>query len=214
MEIPLSSRHLSSNTWRNKTAAVVLLAAVPALAHDGVGLSLGHVLVSRLESRFVAPELSPDEQIDGIIALGGALDRMEAAAVLARQYPNARLIITGKGEEASHQRVIAIGAAPEQLVLETKADNTYENAVYTRQLVNPKPGERFLLVTSAAHMPRAVGCFRKVGFDVVPWPVTPNAAPKYRYAMNIAQHEWIGLLAYRLRGRTDAFLPGPETRTR
>ena len=165
-------------------------------------------------TRFAMPSLAPDDHIDGIIALGGGPDRMEAAAVLARQYPNARLIITGKGEEASHQRVLAIGAAPEQLVLETHADNTYENAVYTRRIVNPKPGERFLLVTSAAHMPRAVGCFRKAGFDVVPWPVTPNAAPKYRYAMNIAQHEWIGLLAYRLRGRTDAFLPGPETRTR
>ena len=62
-------------------------------------------------------------------------------------------------------------------------------------------------------MPRAVGCFRKAGFDVLPWPVT-TAGAKYRYAMSIAQHEWLGLIAYRLQGRTDSLVPGAQASIR
>jgi uncharacterized SAM-binding protein YcdF (DUF218 family) len=50
--------------------------------------------------------------------------------------------------------------------LEPRSRNTGENSVFTKELVKPTPGERWLLVTSAQYMPRAVGCFRKVGFPV------------------------------------------------
>jgi uncharacterized SAM-binding protein YcdF (DUF218 family) len=56
--------------------------------------------------------------------------------------------------------------------------NTCSNAVFSAQLIAPGPEDRWLLVTSALHMPPAIGGFRKAGFPVEPWPVyEANAAP-------------------------------------
>jgi hypothetical protein len=101
------------------------------------------------------------------------------------------------------------GIAPDRLLLETKARNTYENAVFTQQLIAPLAEERWLLVTSAVHMPRAVGCFRRAGFTVLPWPVTMSAERSAGW-MEFAKHEWVGLLVYRFLGRTDSLFPGPD----
>src|SRR5690606_15779763 len=116
----------------------------------------------------------------------------------------------------------ALGVAAERLTLENRSRNTHENAVFTRELLAPESGEVWLLVTSAFHMPRAVGLFRKAGFPVVPWPVDyrtsgeegvglfrDNAADALQ-ATTTAIREWIGLAAYYLSGRIDDVLPGPE----
>ena len=115
-----------------------------------------------------------------------------------------------------------LGVAPDRLELENRARNTYENARYARELVAPVAGETWILVTSAFHMPRAVGCFRAVGWEVVPYPVAHLTAGESRGAalgLNLASglrwlglglHEWLGLVAYRLAGRIDTLLPGPE----
>jgi hypothetical protein len=84
--------------------------------------------------------------------------------------------------------------------------------IYSKQLAQPKQGERWLLVTSAYHMPRAIGCFRRAGFDVEAYPVNWRRTPRPRRGINLFDdpvHEWEGLLAYRLTGRTDALLPAP-----
>ena len=94
------------------------------------------------------------------------------------------------------------------------------NAILTRRLVGPRPGETWLLVTSASHMPRAVGVFRHAGWDVVPWPVNYRTGrslavwydapfPERLGQFEVALKEWIGLIAYRLMGRTDALFPAP-----
>ena len=106
--------------------------------------------------------------------------------------------------------------------MEDRSRNTVENAVFTRRLVDPKPGERWLLVTSAWHMPRAMGVFRKAGFAVEAFPVdwltedkTADYVRPYLRAprgLSIADDglkEWLGLLVYRLAGYTDALFPGP-----
>jgi uncharacterized SAM-binding protein YcdF (DUF218 family) len=91
----------------------------------------------------------------------------------------------------------------------------------TKDLVKPKAGERWLLVTSAFHMPRSVGLFRKVGFAVEPYPVDwrvggredlltfTNVAGDGLARTDTAVREWMGLVAYRLTGRIDELLPGP-----
>ena len=173
------------------------------------GLPLGPLLVPPLEARIPAATLTGGEDIDGIISLGGGFDRAVEAVRLARIYPNARLVITGYGEADAHHYARASGIAAGRLTIEPASRNTFENAVFTRRLLAPRPGQRWLLVTSHAHMPRAVGSFRKAGFDVLPWPVT-TALPEYRFTNWMARHEWLGLLAYRLLGRTDAFWPGPD----
>ena len=105
-------------------------------------------------------------------------------------------------------------------MLETRSRNTEENAVFTKELVQPKPGERWLLVTSAQHMPRAIGCFRRAGFPVEAYPVDWHTRRALRLApmetlsgglgrLDNAVHEWIGLVSYWLTGRTSELLPGP-----
>ncbi len=107
------------------------------------------------------------------------------------------------------------------MTFEEKSRNTWENAIFTRALVKPKPDETWLLVTSAWHMPRAMGIFRKAGFKVTAYPVdyrdlwqfarSSAAALALDEMMRLdnAMHEWIGLVAYRLTGRTDAWFPAP-----
>jgi uncharacterized SAM-binding protein YcdF (DUF218 family) len=222
-----------------------------ALAAAALGLALltpaGALLLRPLEDRFPRPPANLPAP-DGIIVLGGATDaartsargevylngeaaRMTTAVELARRYPAARLVFTGgsaalfeKGEAeavAARKLWLALGMPEERMTFEEKSRNTWENAVFTRDLVKPKHGETWLLVTSAWHVPRSAGIFRRAGFAVVPYPVayrTYGDARDYllfppaieRAAMlECAVREWIGLLAYRLTGKTDALFPAP-----
>ena len=158
--------------------------------------SLGAMMLNPLEERFPKPPL-PDS-VDGIVVLGGGFegainlarggyelnsggDRMVETAILARRYPAAKIVVTGgtgtlllegEGDADTAPRLLtALGVAPDRLVLENRSRNTYENAVFTKELVTPKPGETWLLVTSAFHMPRAKALFDKAGFATVAWPV-------------------------------------------
>jgi uncharacterized SAM-binding protein YcdF (DUF218 family) len=208
---------------------------------------LGNLLLYPLESRFPAWDRSRGAP-DGIIVLGGsvdtdlsaahrtpvvshAADRMLAPAELARRYPNARIVFTGgtanlvstEAREADYSAPIleSLGIPKERLILERDSRNTWENAIFTKQLVAPKPGERWLLVTSAFHMPRSMGIFRKAGFDVEAYPVDWRMGGRdelFAFTRNgadglgktdVAVREWIGLLAYRVMGRTGELLPGP-----
>ena len=106
-------------------------------------------------------------------------------------------------------------------MFEDRSRNTHENAVFSHALAQPKPGETWVLITSAFHMPRAVGAFRRAGWTVVPYPVdyALEPDPPMSWQMDFlgamgtlrsAVHEWTGLAAYRLTGKTDALFPAPE----
>jgi uncharacterized SAM-binding protein YcdF (DUF218 family) len=115
----------------------------------------------------------------------------------------------------------ALGVAAERITAEEQSRNTIENAVFSRLLANPKPGERWLLVTSAYHMPRAMAAFGAAGFAVEAYPVdwrTRGPIDAFRPFSSLgdglrrtdtAMHEWVGLLTYRLTGKTAALFPGP-----
>lgn len=169
---------------------------------------LGPTLVEPLEDRFASPAALP-ARIDGIIAVGGGYDRMMEAVRLAKMFPLAHLLFTGDGEERWLDYAQAAGIDPNRLTVEPLSGTTYENAQFSSAMVRPNPSQTWLLVTSAAHMPRTVGTFRKAGFSVKPWPVRRtevSAADAYA----VARHEWLGLVAYWLLGRTDTLFPGPR----
>jgi len=207
---------------------------------------IGHWLIIPLEDRFPRPA-SPPADVTGIIILGGAQSNAVTAArgilatndyaerlieglSLARRFPNARVVFSGGspeliGERPSEAIVNAallelLPVTGDRVVMEERSRNTFENAVYTKQLINPAPDEVWLLVTTAFHMPRSIGVFRAVGWDVVPWPVDYQTTGRFEFDLsidiagglnnlNIAMHEIIGLVAYRLMGRTGRLLPGP-----
>ncbi|WP_291362905.1 YdcF family protein [Acetobacter sp. UBA5411] len=199
-----------------------------------------------IEDRF--PQVrTPPEHVDGIIVLGGSIDcltsqdrqtpvtgaagdRLTTFVALARRYPDAKLVFTGGSgdieqgitNEAKWVRLIfeSLGLSDDRVIYENRSRTTRENATDSFALVHPKPDETWILVTSASHMPRSVGVFRKAGWRVLPWPVGYVSRDHiHNYSLSLgnrfaildwAAHEWIGMAAYRLRGWTDTFFPKPE----
>jgi uncharacterized SAM-binding protein YcdF (DUF218 family) len=206
----------------------------------------GNLLIYPLEHRFPPWDASRGAP-DGIIILGGAIgpdasgandgaalnesaERVTAAAGLARRYPQARIVYSGgNGDLFASGRTEAEFALPllesfgierARIALEDRSRTTYENAAFSKELVKPKLGERWLIVTSAHHMPRSIGVFRAVGFPVEAYPVDwrtgstlmvlrRNASGGLQRT-DTAMHEWIGLAAYFLAGRTSEFFPAPR----
>lgn len=175
----------------------------------------------------ISPKLSLAR---GRPAVRDASERLFSAAALARLYPDARLILCGgivspyphaiPESSVMRELLASIGVAPERLEVETQSRNTHENAVYAMELARPKAEETWLLVTSGTHMPRAVGSFRKAGWTALPYPVdyltdgtvsieTGFELSKELRRVDIAAHEWIGLLGYSLLGWTDEIYPRP-----
>jgi len=212
------------------------------------GLSpVGNALMIPLEDRFPRWDAARGAP-DGIIVLGGAIspdvsaardevalneaaERLTVAAELARRYPAARIVFSGgsgaliydEGAEAPFAlRLLEdLGIPRARILLEDRSRNTVENAIFSKALIQPKPGERWLLVTSAHHLPRAIGVFRKMGFPVEPYPVdwrTRGAADALHPFATLgdglrrsdtAVREWVGLAVYWLTGRSSALFPGP-----
>jgi len=235
---------LYTSWWRLGRFAVA--AAVILLAVAGLS-PLGQAMILPLEDRF-APLADDAPPPDGIIVLGGAFDtlvspargvtalneaaeRLTALVSLARRYPSAKLVFSGGSEQVfyrgareadlARKMLAEAGLDPERLVLEGRSRNTFQNALMTKGILRPKASERWLLVTSAFHMPRAIGCFRRVGFPVVPYPVdyrTRGRADLLRpfdkvseglRRVDLASREWAGLAVYWLTGRSSAFFPAP-----
>jgi uncharacterized SAM-binding protein YcdF (DUF218 family) len=133
-------------------------------------------------------------------------------------------LISNEAREADFAGAIfeGLGIDKSRLIMERDSRNTLENAVFSKALVVPKEGERWLLVTSASHMPRSVGLFRKAGFAVEPYPVDwrvggrsdifnfTNIAIDGLGRTDMAVREWMGLIAYRVTGKIDDLLPGPS----
>ncbi len=168
--------------------------------------------------------------------LNEAGERIVEAAILARRFPEAKIAFTGgdagilyksDSEAAGAAELLtALGVPRERLILEASARDTYENAVFLKEELGKAgdlgPGTRWVLITSAYHMSRAMGSFRAAGFQVEPWPVdyrTRGAADLTRpfdkvseglRRVDVAMREWVGLLAYWLTGRSDALFPGPH----
>jgi uncharacterized SAM-binding protein YcdF (DUF218 family) len=236
---------LTRTAWRRLGRRLLTCGVVAFL---GVGLlPVGEWLFVPLESRFPRTDLERGPPPAGIIVLGGAEDsrvdpprelaglnesaeRYTEAVALSRRFPQARIVFTGgsglllrtgTAESVTANRLLqALGVGQERLTLEGRARDTYENAILTKALVDPKSGERWLLVTSAWHMPRAIGCFRRAGFAVEPWPVDYRTGGRLRLwpgdklvdglrELDAAAREYAGLLMYYLSGRTDSLFPRP-----
>lgn len=240
----LAGLALLATRWR-RTGKRLAVASLVLLLAAGF-LPVGNLLIHVLEQRF--PPWDPARGApDGIVVLGGAISpelskeygepavngsagRIIAIVRLARQFPAARIVYSGgnpaliPGGPAEADFLYPLldnfGVPRERVQLEGRSRNTAENAAFSKDIAKPKAGDRWLLVTSAEHMPRAIGCFRRAGFAVEAYPVNwrlprrIGLSPSRSLAGGLnrfdrASHEWIGLLAYWLTGRTSEFLPGP-----
>jgi uncharacterized SAM-binding protein YcdF (DUF218 family) len=201
---------------------------------------LGDLLLRPLETQFPAqPALT---RVDGIIVLGGAEDtgitrhwggtqvneageRLTEGALLALRFPQARLVFTGGSARVGREEDttdpsemvralwLGLGIASERITLEQNSRNTAENASLTRDLVQPQPGEVWVLVTSAFHMPRAHETFVRQGWEgITAWPVDFRSGDladgrgvwrldRNLLGMNLALKEHLGTLVYRMTGK-------------
>lgn len=208
---------------------------------------VGDYLIRPLEERFSKPQELP-ESVDGILVLGGGEDlqrslswqsaelglggdRYIGAAKLAKIYPKVPVIFSGgsgsvqlqnsgKESDLASELLTTVGIEPNRLILESDSRNTYENFINTLPLL-PKGDGTYLLVTSAYHMPRAVGIARNLEINVIPYPVDYRSnSPEYRHwdfdlfdhlkSLEPAVKEWIGLSIYLLTGKTERWFPSPD----
>jgi uncharacterized SAM-binding protein YcdF (DUF218 family) len=215
--------------------AMILIATLP----------LGEWLLYPLERRFPANPVLP-ARVDGIIVLGGSEDAVRSAfwnqtelgesaerdlafLMLARRYPDARLVFAGgsgslarqeyKGADVAKRLFEEQGLDLARITFESRSRNTCENVKYTQALVRPTPDQTWILVTTAWHMPRSFGIFSKAGWVTIPYPVDhwTDSAHLLRVDLDLAGHlrdltygvkEWIGLAAYYATGRTSSLFPG------
>lgn len=223
----------------------VMLAAIMGILVLIAVLPLGNWMLYPLETRFAIPgDLG---KVDGIIVLSGAFNARNSAfrgapvlnqyagrfttfMELARRYPQAKLVFSGGAVFAMHNNVTeadigrwffeAQGLDVQRILFEHKSRNTHENVVYSKQIAQPQPGEHWILVTSAAHMPRSVGLFRKNDWNVTPYPAGYVTMPFLEMPRGVdlggrlerlddAVKEWTGLMAYYALGRTSAIFPAP-----
>lgn len=200
----------------------------------------GEVILRPLEAQY--PRSPTLTQLDGIIVLGGAEEiganfqwggeqaneageRLVEAAILALKHPDVPLVFTGgvasfkEGDistapsDMARNLWVALGVAPDRIILEQASRNTSENATMSRDLVAPKPGETWVLVTSAYHMPRSIQTFERAGWTgLVPWPVDYRSGnlglgraswqlDRNLQMANIAIKEHVGALVYRVMGK-------------
>lgn len=230
--------------WRRIGGFSALLAALVLFVT--LFTTTGTVALQVLEARFPKPAADP-QVVSCMIVLGGALDneintarggmelnqaadRFVEALRLARNHPQARILISGgdgsisggyEGEAQTAERLFsAFGILPERLVKENTSRTTYENSLNTAALLKSNGLENCLLVTSAFHMPRAIGLFRKAGIPVIPWPVDYRTSGIVGPALDFTQpalnaqitttaaREWMSLTAYYLAGRIGTLFPG------
>lgn len=193
-------------------------------------------LLRPLENRYAMPPAETIDQYVGIIVLGGALgpsdvyaahgqvpisgaaERMTVSVALLRQHPALQLVFSGgEGQlittgisESEMARAFyrEQGVEMSRAQFEGRSRNTRENARYVAELLAQRCKEPWLLVTSAAHMPRAMAEFQATGCNVTPYPVgfrTGAATTLREYSIEeslqswvVAIHEWLGSMVYRL----------------
>ena len=220
------------------------LGAVAGLLIGGFS-PLSTFVIRPLETAF-PPFQDEGQPVKGIIVLGGALvsdvtmargqmsineagERLTALVGLARRHPDARIVFAGGAgnftgapisESDALEKVIGDMLPERAITYERLSRTTRENATMSFRLLRPKPEERWLLVTSAWHMPRAMGLFRAAGWPVTAYPVDYRSTGTGEDLMpfsavslglrrlDVAVKEWLGLVFARLAGQTDALWPG------
>jgi uncharacterized SAM-binding protein YcdF (DUF218 family) len=227
---------------RRPAGRVISIIALVAFLFAGLS-PLGNMILTPLEQRF--PGMKYPDRVDGIIVLGGSYDTeirsylstivlgedtepMTLIASLARRYPDAKVIFSGGSEQRAlgpneaaiaRQFFVSFGVAAERIKIEDQSRNTEENARFTSRLVKPTPNQIWLLVTSAYHMPRAIGTFRQAGFNVIAFPAgwrthgwrdfywPADRATENLRRVDIAMHEWVGLAVYHVLGYSPDWFP-------
>lgn len=227
---------LATSTKAYKRLALILcLWLVIAIA------PIGHWLLKPLENRFTNPVSLKD--VKGIIVLGGGQRlgpiqkqpysgygqhsaRMIAGLSIAKQHELPLYFVGGQRniDGVTYHESTAIAQLHQQwgldspLIIDNTSRNTFDNAIIAKRLLIEQPSEQFILITSAAHMPRAMGVFQRIGLNPIPYSVNYHVVGKPQwfnsstlvsrlYLIDYAAHEWLGMIQYYTLGRSTQLFP-------
>ncbi len=227
--------------WR-RLGLTLLAAAGMLLVIFGI-LPTGQWLIAPLEARFARPSDEAIKTAAGLIVLGGTEQpgmtrsrgepslgfeaaRLAGAAAFAHRLADKPVLYSGGYREpggttqadVARDFLLGVGIAGTRLLLEDQSQDTAENAIYTQKMLGKRAAGPWLLVTSAFHMPRAMGAFQRAGMTVIAYPVayrsSGNGVNVWNFDVaenlricDLAMHEWIGLVAYYVTGRSDELFP-------
>jgi uncharacterized SAM-binding protein YcdF (DUF218 family) len=196
------------------------------------------IFMRALESRYPVLAVENLQRADAVVMLGGmidantlrggrpefhdAVDRLSASLEILYQKKADYLLISGgsglmlqgglREGEVLRAFLVKQGMSPDKILADSLSRNTHENAIESSKIIAARKFKRVILVTSAFHMPRSVACFRKVGQEVVPYPVDFKAADHSSFPesffpsaqgigdFSTAVREIVGLLAYKVKG--------------
>jgi len=201
-----------------------------------------HLILGTLEQHITPPTTLSN--VDSVVVLGGGQQRKQsylfpysgfgqhngrliAAIDLAKKLKVPLIFVGGKlrkdsnNYRESHSLEMLLSLAdfsPAMVFINDDSNDTYDNARQAKTMLLKQQLSHSLLITSAAHMPRAVGVFKQQAITVTPFPVeykvgkspqwfTQPSLVKKLYLIEYGLHEWLGLLKYYLLGMTQAFLP-------
>lgn len=230
--------------WKSTLSNKILIGTAGIFLFFGA-FPVGYNAMVMLESQYARPTVMPT-QVDGIIVLGGAfnatlsektgmvsangnVNRMIDFIDLSRRYPTAKAVFAGgtgspynqdyKEADAAAKFMEILGFDTSRVIFERNSRNTYENITFAKNMVEPKQGEKWIVVTSSSHMPRALGIFEKQGWDVIPYPSSPKTDGEYQFMPNpfgvignffmtgMAMKEVIGGAIYYFTGKSAFLLP-------
>ena len=230
----LGKTRLAKTTLTTTSLLLILISLFP----------IGEWLLFPLESHFQTNPALP-EKIDGIIVLSGA-ENAELSSIwkqielnaaverdltfiqLAERYPTAKLIFTGgsgsltkqefKGADVAEKLFRQLDLDAKKITFERESRNTYENIIFSKNIIKPNKNENWILITTGWHMPRSVGISCKSGWPVIPFPVDHQTKKDdlFRIDFDLSKNlktlktgmkEWMGLFAYYLSRKTTAFFP-------
>lgn len=230
--------------WRKEWGNRIIGTAMALILFFGL-IPVGPVMLTWMERHYEVPQKLP-ERVSGIIVLGGMFDshlseatgqiaangnieRMVCFQKLARKYPSARKVFTGGSGDINHPEAreahVAIdyfkdmGINDDTVFYEVDSRNTHENAIFSKELMNPSKGQNWILITSAFHMPRSVGIFEQAGWKVIPYPCDFKTDGRYDFfwtaptitenflMLNIVVKEMIGAIVYYVTGKSAFILP-------
>jgi len=203
----------------------------------------GSYLNYLLEKNYHFTNYYPDK-VDGILILGGATnpfltkeydmvnlngsaERLYESINLIKKFPDSKVVFSGgsgslKFPKLNHSDDVKIlfknmGIDINKIYFEKKSRNTYENILFAKKLINPKAGEKWVIVTSASHLNRSIYIGEKLEWPLIPYAVDFNNSKKFTWSLhfnfvknlvefNSATHEWLGLVSYYLMGRSSRII--------
>lgn len=170
---------------------------------------VSNAMLRGLESDFTVPRNPKGDVIIILDSVWAAKLSRIVTPVRLQKKLNIPIIVSGRGAPSVKRCLIALGVSPNEIILEDKSRDTFENAKFTREICVRSGYKNPILVAPAYHLKRSMMSFEKAGMKVLPFPVGFKSKQDRQYAwrdylpgnfrdLSIAIKEYLGLVFYKI----------------